>query len=274
MKDTTYPYLTLKQTPDNSLRMRKYIKGMSITMFASFLAWTGMVVGSIFTLVALNSTPIPLFFVSITLFIFSVALWKNIVNKNMNRMKTLIKIGCYIIGGFELLVLVPIIYNTLLATYGVLVTPISGLILLLIIPVFIFCTIYTIFVSLMIQGVRKSKPCLVNSYIIFKIVIFALFTLSIIMYGQEMNGFQSVFNSHREIMRPAFPPRKLQLLLLHRVLSPSLQNHKQEGERGGGECQPGSQQRFYQKCLVHREYPKPLLRGYDDFYPDCMSQNH
>ena len=188
MKDTTYPYLTLKQTPDNSWRMRKYIKGMSITMFASFLAWTGMVVGSIFTLVALNSTPIPLFFVSITLFIFSVALWKNIVNKNMNRMKTLIKIGCYIIGGFELLVLVPIIYNTLLATYGVLVTPISGLILLLIIPVFIFCTIYTIFVSLMIQGVRKSKPCLVNSYIIFKIVIFVLFTLilvSIIMSAVE-----------------------------------------------------------------------------------------
>ena len=188
MKDTTYPYLTLKQTPDNSWRMRKYIKGMSITMFASFLAWTGMVVGSIFTLVALNSTPIPLFFVSITLFIFSVALWKNIVNKNMNRMKTLIKIGCYIMGGLELLLCAAGII-TILVFINEHVTSRNDQFLVgyLMIPVCIF-TIFIIFVSLMIHGVRKFMPRLVNTYIIFKIVIFVLYTLVLTVLMGNMDG--------------------------------------------------------------------------------------
>merc|ERR1719150_1153448 len=46
----------------------------------------------------------PLLFVNIGMFVYSYKLWKTIVNKNTIGMKTFIKIGCYIIGGFELLV--------------------------------------------------------------------------------------------------------------------------------------------------------------------------
>jgi len=190
-----------------SWRMREYIKGMSITMFASFLAWTGMVLGIIFILTAINLVFLPLvlelqndtinydvlrrimygvgfptLFVSIGMFFFSFALWKTIVNKDMTRMKTLIKIGCYIMGGSELLVSAAVIIFSrgyMGSNYG------YTSVYLLVIQVFMFI-IFTIFDSLMIHGVRKFKPRLVNTYIIFKIVIFALSSLgtllSIIMY--------------------------------------------------------------------------------------------
>ena len=179
-----------------SWRMREYIKGMSISMFASFLAWTGMVLGIIFILTAINLVFLPLvlelqndtinydvlrrimygvgfptLFVSIGMFFFSLALWKTIVNKNMIRTKTLIKIGCYIIGGFELLVCAAGVISPLV--YMGFVRHGQGLFM---IPVCIF-TIFTIFVSLMMRGVYKFKPRLVNIYIIFKIIIFVLFTL-------------------------------------------------------------------------------------------------
>jgi len=186
-----------------SWRMREYIKGMSITMFASFLAWTGMVLGIIFILTAINLVFLPLvlelqndrinydvlrrimhgvgfptLFVSIGMFFISLTFWKTIVNKNMTRMKTLIKIGCYTMGGSELLVSAAVIISSLgymgfnYGSHG------WGL---LMIPVCIY-TVFTIFVSLMIHGVRKFKPHLVNTYIIFKIVIFALFSLGTLVY--------------------------------------------------------------------------------------------
>jgi len=190
-----------------SWRMREYIKGMSITMFASFLAWTGMVLGIIFILTAINLVFLPLvlelqndtinydvlrrimygvgfptLFVSIGMFFFSFALWKTIVNKDMTRMKTLIKIGCYIMGGSELLVSAAVIIFSrgyMGFNYG------YTSVYLLVIQVFMFI-IFTIFDSLMIHGVRKFKPRLVNTYIIFKIVIFVISSLgtllSIIMY--------------------------------------------------------------------------------------------
>ena len=183
--------------------MREYIKGMSITIFiltALNLVFLPLVLELQNDTInydvlrrIMYGVGFPTLFVSIGMFFFSFALWKTIVNKDMIRMKTLIKIGCYIMGGFELLVCAAgvIICLVLVVIKSVVFT----------IPACIF-TIFTIFVSLMIHGVRKSKPCLINRYIIFKIVIFALFTLSIIMYGPEMNGFQSVFISHLEIMRP------------------------------------------------------------------------
>ena len=55
------PYLNiLNQTPENSKKMRRYITGMSITMFASFLAWTGMVLGIIFSVTSLYVIFLPL----------------------------------------------------------------------------------------------------------------------------------------------------------------------------------------------------------------------
>merc|ERR1712113_1120040 len=99
---------------------------------------------------------------------------------NMMGMRNLIKIGCYIMGGLELL---PI------AAAGV-VTPILFIIYelsafyrydelsigLLTIPIIISGG-YIALISLMIHGVRKFKPGLVNIYLIFKIVIFTLYAI-------------------------------------------------------------------------------------------------
>ena len=214
MEDNSkFPYLnTLNQSCDNSWRMTRYMSGMSVARLAFFLAWTGMVCSVIFIIGAINviflplsfgvdhmchssnsfknicsifyGVGFPLLFVNIGMFVYSYKLWKTIVNKNTIGMKTYIKIGCYIIGGFELLV----------SAAGI-ITPLAFIISrnlsnemfigLLTIPIFI-SAILVVFISLMIHGVHKFKRRLLNIYIIFKIVLFALFTLlelvSIIMY--------------------------------------------------------------------------------------------
>ena len=103
-------------------------------------------------------------------------------------MKTYIKIGCYIIGGFELLVsslriITPLVFIISQVTFS---SRSNEMIIgLRTIPIFI-SAILVVFISLMIHGVHKFKRRLLEIYIIFKIVIFALFTLlelvSIIMY--------------------------------------------------------------------------------------------
>jgi len=114
------------------------------------------------------------------MFIYSFKLWRAINNDNMMGMRNLIKIGCYIMGGLELLSI----------TAAGVVTPILFIIYelssiyrydelsigLLTIPIIISGG-YIALISLMIHGVRKFKPGLVNIYIIFKIVIFTLFAI-------------------------------------------------------------------------------------------------
>merc|ERR550519_1547125 len=93
-------------------------------------------------------------------------------------MRNLIKIGCYIMGGLELLsiagagVITPLFF--IIALYGRMT---DGLLIgLLTIPIIISGG-FMAWISLMIHGVRKFKPGLVNIYIIFKIVIFTLFAI-------------------------------------------------------------------------------------------------
>jgi len=190
-------------------KMTRYISGISIIRFASFLAWTGLVTSLIFILGSLDMifTPLALgihrnsrgcgryyevfcgslygvgaavLLLNIGMFIYSFKLWKAISSDNMMGMRNLIKIGCYIMGGLELLSI---------AAAGV-VTPILFIIYelsafyrydelsigLLTIPILISGA-YIALISLMIHGVRKFKPGLVNIYIIFKIVIFTLFAI-------------------------------------------------------------------------------------------------
>ena len=224
MEDNSkFPYLnTLNQSCDNSWRMTRYMSGMSVARLAFFLAWTGMVCSFIFIIGAIDviflplsfgvahmchnsnsfnnicsifyGVGFPLLFVNIGMFVYSYKLLKTIVNKNTIGMKTFIKIGCYIIGGFELLV----------SATGI-ITPLAFIIVvhhhprrrtfssrgnemfigLLTIPIFI-SAILVVFISLMIHGVHKFKRRLLNIYIIFKIFLFAVFTLlelvSIILY--------------------------------------------------------------------------------------------
>ena len=224
MEDNSkFPYLnTLNQSCDNSWRMTRYMSGMSVARLASFLAWTGMVCSFIFIIGAIDviflplsfgvahmchnsnsfnnicsifyGVGFPLLFVNIGMFVYSYKLWKTIVNKNTIGMKTFIKIGCYIIGGFELLVsaagiITPLVFIIFLVTTlgykGNCLELCEMFIGLLTIPIFI-SAILVVFISLMIHGVHKFKRRLLNIYIIFKIFLFAVFTLlelvSIILY--------------------------------------------------------------------------------------------
>ena len=179
-----------------SWRMREYIKGMSITIFiltALNLVFLPLVLELQNDTInydvlrrIMYGVDFPTLFVSIGMFFFSFALWKTIVNKNMIGMKTLIKIGCYIIGGFELLVCAAGVISPLV--YMGFVRHGQGLFM---IPVCIF-TVFTIFVSLMIHGVRKFKPRLVNIYIIFMIVIFALLCLCTLVLTVLMGNMDGV----------------------------------------------------------------------------------
>ena len=218
MEDNSkFPYLnTLNQSCDNSWRMTRYMSGMSVARLASFLAWTGMVCSFIFIIGAIDviflplsfgvahmchnsnsfnnicsifyGVGFPLLFVNIGMFVYSYKLWKTIVNKNTIGMKTFIKIGCYIIGGFELLVSATGIITPLAFIISHVTFSSRGnemFIGLLTIPIFI-SAILVVFISLMIHGVHKFKRRLLNIYIIFKIFLFAVFTLlelvSIILY--------------------------------------------------------------------------------------------
>jgi len=204
-------YNKLSSSSGEDWKMTRYIPGISIIKFASFLAWTGLVTSVIFIIGSLDMIFTPLaigihrysrgcghyyyevfcgslygvgavvLIMNIGMFIYSFKLWKAINSDNMMGMRNLIKIGCYIIGGLELVAI---------AASGV-VTPIffiiyelssfyrynNGLFLgLLTIPIIISGG-YIALISLMFHGVRKFKPGLVNIYIIFKIVIFTLYAI-------------------------------------------------------------------------------------------------
>merc|ERR1712154_112169 len=124
-------------------------------------------------------------------------LWGTIRRNDMIGMRKLVKIGCYIMGGLELVVcaagvIIPlgfIIYLNL----GYLRYPyISGF---LTIPIIIFA-IFGVFTSLMIHGVRKFKISLVNVNIIFKIVLFFLLVItaliSVIMSSLNYTGMGGI----------------------------------------------------------------------------------
>merc|ERR1712183_740744 len=120
---------------------------------------------------------------NIGMFIFSFKLWKAINSDNMMGMRNLIKIGCYIMGGLELVsialsgVVTPILFIILELARTWNYRYDNGLFIgLLTIPIIISGGFMAL-ISLMIHGVRKFKPGLVNIYIIFKIVIFTLFAI-------------------------------------------------------------------------------------------------
>jgi len=193
--------------------MTRYIPGISIIKFASFLAWTGLVSSVIFIIGSLDMifTPLALgihrysrgcghyyyeafcgslygvgavvLLMNIGMFIFSFKLWKAINSDNMMGMRNLIKIGCYIMGGLELVsialsgVVTPILFIILELARTWNYRYNNGLFIgLLTIPIIISGGFMAL-ISLMIHGVRKFKPGLVNIYIIFKIVIFTLFAI-------------------------------------------------------------------------------------------------
>jgi len=205
-------------------KMTRYIPGISINRFCSFLAWTGLVSSVIFIVVSLNLLFIPLalgfhdvisyeagrmsaystdrrrhyliicgifyglgstiLVINIGMFLYSFKLWKAINSDNMKEMRSLIKIGCYVVGSFEMLttiaagVIPPIIIIIYELKFSYRPSGFFINFMLIILSILIIISVVVIaMTSLMIHGVRKFKPGLVNIYIIFKIVLFTLFAL-------------------------------------------------------------------------------------------------
>merc|ERR1711874_99710 len=175
-------------------KMTRYISGISIIRFASFLAWTGLVCSLIFILGGLDLLLTPLALALHHEVIQSRGsgywrgLWGFIFGGSLyvaGSLMLITNIGSYIMGALELVTCVASGVITPIIVVPFPSSPISyggdnGLYAgLLMIPVVIHLGFIAL-ISLMIHGVRKFRPGLVNVYIIFKIVIFTLFAMSIL----------------------------------------------------------------------------------------------
>ena len=110
---------------------QQYLLGISIERLPTFLAWTGMVTSLLFIIGNLNTlllslnvgltsndtsesalfwvllilyVAVPVItLINIGMFIYSTKLWRTVKCNDMDGMKTLVKIGCYIMAGLEIL---------------------------------------------------------------------------------------------------------------------------------------------------------------------------
>ena len=185
-------------------------KGILIIPFVTILAWTGLVSSFINIVLAVDMIFLPLTLIfkmplsliplglglvalltNVGWFIYSFCLWRslNSLHDTMG-MRRIIKIGCYIVGALELALCV---ISMLFQIAMVLAVLLSGgiTILILLIPIIINGVAIGL-ISGMIHGVRKFIPNLVNFYIIFKVVIFAIYAL--LTFVQLIVGFAKYEN--------------------------------------------------------------------------------
>ena len=104
---------------------------------------------------------------NIGMLVFSCKLWKKVSDNNMVGMRSLVKIGCYIMAGLELflcLLINIIIWMAYVYHYVIIIDVIVTLIAM-------------VFSCLLIVGVRKVMSGLVIANIIFKIIFFFIFTI-------------------------------------------------------------------------------------------------
>ena len=182
-------------------KMTEYVKavipkGISIINFATVLAWIGLVSSVINIILAVEMIFYPLahyykyykyyplgfiinglglvdLLMNMGWLFYSYKLWRSL--NSQHDMRRMIKIGCYIVGAFELVLLViTMIFQLVMLVIAVRVMGGFGFILL--IPI-IINGIFIAFISGMIHGVKKFVPGLINVYIIFKGVIFVIFTI-------------------------------------------------------------------------------------------------
>ena len=194
-------------TPANSWKMTRYMRGVSVPGFASFLGSVGLVNSLKIILDAVNllvlepefeyfpRTLFSLFTIpwryhinsailvvgifelllNIGMFAFSFKLWKKVSDNDLVGIRSLVKIGCYIMAGLELLVctLIGLIISTIVAW----LPRLPGA-LIFILTVFSISTISSaVFTCLLIVGVRKVMSGVVNANIIYKITFFILFVI-------------------------------------------------------------------------------------------------
>ena len=209
---------------------QQYLLGISIERLPTFLAWTGMVTSLLFIIGNLNTlllslnvgltsnensesawfwvltilyVAVPVFtIINIGMLIYSNKLWRTIKSNDMVGMKTLLKIGCYIMAGLEILATVAAaaicisafilyLFYVFFDIVGHLLPPWSDInidtltsmfssILAITIVICVLCVLFIIFISLMIHGVRKMKSFWVKIYIIFRITVFIIYTILVL----------------------------------------------------------------------------------------------
>ena len=121
---------------------------------------------------------------------YSYKLWRSL--NSQHDMRRMIKIGCYIVGAFELVLLViTMIFQLVMLVIAV--GKMGGFGFILLIPI-IINGIFIAFISGMIHGVKKFVPGLINVYIIFKGVIFVIFT--ILTFVQFIVGLLFIIKSY------------------------------------------------------------------------------
>ena len=198
-----------------SWRMTRYMRGVPVPGFASFLGSVGLVSSLKIILDAVNllvlepesedrpKTIFSLFAIpwmfspsaiyvagifemllNIGMLVFFFKLWKTVSDTDMVGMRSLVKIGCYLMAGLELLVctiIIGIIVYLLKPQHG-------GMVEIL----YIITTISSgVFACLLIGGVRKVRPGCVNANIIFKITFFILY----LFFAFIITGFIITLNT-------------------------------------------------------------------------------
>ena len=189
-------------------------KGISIINFATVLAWIGLVSSVINIILAVEMIFYPLahyryyykclaplgfiinglglvdLLMNMGWHFYSYKLWRSL--NSQHDMRRMIKIGCYIVGAFELVLLViTMIFQLVMLVIAV--GEMGGFGFILLIPI-IINGIFIAFISGMIHGVKKFVPGLINVYIIFKGVIFVIFT--ILTFVQFIVGLLFIIKSY------------------------------------------------------------------------------
>ena len=200
-------------------KMTEYVKavipkGISIINFATVLAWIGLVSSVINIILAVEMIFYPLahyryyykclaplgfiinglglvdLLMNMGWLFYSYKLWRSL--NSQHDMRRMIKIGCYIVGAFELVLLViTMIFQLVMLVIAV--GEMGGFGFILLIPI-IINGIFIAFISGMIHGVKKFVPGLINVYIIFKGVIFVIFT--ILTFVQFIVGLLFIIKSY------------------------------------------------------------------------------
>jgi hypothetical protein len=181
----------------SALKLQKYGGGLNLKIsdFVSFLAWTGTMAGVLGILASLElfillsetfsyhlsgNQQTVVFYVLGAVSLFTSTVWlalhlalrKRNVNKDFEGIKNILKIKCYITGTFEIICsTMGLMAATLvaIATSGY-QTPMDYINII----EGVICFLYLVFASCKIHGVRKDNNRCINSYIVFKLIIFVV----------------------------------------------------------------------------------------------------
>ena len=197
-------------------RLTKYsFLGLTVPGLTSILAWTGLVTSFIFTITSTDllfvplavgstkchkyrshsfvcgvfyGTGVPGLLINVGFFVFSYKLWMKVKNNDIIGMKTLVKIGCYIIASLEmvvaaaLLLILPLYlmvdHVTIMTIYRYPISHVHVGVCVFVIIIGILCLAFT---SIMVYGLRKCNLRYINIYIVFKLVFLGLYLLSAVI---------------------------------------------------------------------------------------------